>query len=84
MREVRLSCCRVRSKERTEKDNGKIVRKVREAARRRTLVVVQNRNHLKSISSPSQPVKGYGYEPSGSGSKRKNSGDSLEDWEYVN
>ena len=38
----------------------------------------------KKYSSPSQPVKGYGYEPSGSGSKRKNSGDSLEDWEYVN
>ena len=38
----------------------------------------------KKYSSPSQPVKGYGYEPSESGSKRKNSGDSLEDWEYVN
>lgn len=38
----------------------------------------------KKYSSPSQPVKGYGYEPSGSGSKRKNSGDSLDDWEYVN
>lgn len=36
----------------------------------------------KKYSSPNQPAKGYEHEPSGSGSK--NSGDSLEDWGYVN
>ena len=37
---------------------------------------------FKKYSSPSQPAIGYEYEPSRSGSK--NSGDSLEDWGYVN